>query len=894
MFKPSFLLIFLLLTGLSATFAQPAAAPLWKNDHYAVYADSVVQGRYTARALSSTRMVSDYQSPANLYVSTKIAFKFSINGKDNEMQPGVDHHYNVRKPVDQTPLIRFGEALADSTGDTGTFLAPDTRLTIRVDMRRVFSDFKTQGYFSTFKGDRIYPEDFKGLFVAGNTLPMIWDFDNLHTKAGLQLQDPDGDGIYETTLVLNAKQDEKQTDAAWTLSQDLSAFPRYQSGQVLADALYNMSLEEMIRAVEPDSTFRTGKEWAGVWTRDISYSIILSMAHLQPEVAKKSLMRKVNRKKRIIQDTGTGGAYPCSTDRMIWATAAWEIYTATGDEAWLREAYEIIRNSVEDDRLNAYDPQTGLVRGESSFLDWREQTYPKWMQPADIYASMNLGTNAVHFQANQVLAAMAAQLGQPADAARYRAQAARIREGMNQYLWMPEKGYYGQYRYGRHYPLLSPGAEALGEALCVLFDIAPAGRSAILVASVPQTAYGITCVYPQIPNIPPYHNLAVWPFVQSYWALAAAKAGNEAAVMASIAAIWRPAALFLTNKENFVATDGDFAGTVINSSNMLWSLSGNIALVHKLLFGIRFHADKLELRPFVPRVLRGTRSLRNIHYRGALIDIELEGYGDIIASCTLDGRPLPEARIPADTRGRHTLRIRLANRFSRSGAYREQPVITAPATPLVRVDNGVLRWQPVKDALHYRVLRNGRLHRITRGLIFRPAGKGCDEYQVVAVGRGGWQSFAAEPVLNPSCTAVYRVEAETAATPSALPYKGYSGKGFVEISTTEHRSLQLEVEVPAAGRYAVSFRYANGHGPVNTENKCAIRTLLAGQRQLGVLVFPQRGREEWSNWGFSNSLILQLPKGKQVFTLRFEEANDNMNEAVNAAMLDYLQLVRLD
>jgi hypothetical protein len=40
------------------------------------------------------------------------------------------------------------------------------------------------------------------------------------------------------------------------------------------------------------TAFRTGKEWAGVWTRDISYSIILSMAYLQPKVAMNSLMKK--------------------------------------------------------------------------------------------------------------------------------------------------------------------------------------------------------------------------------------------------------------------------------------------------------------------------------------------------------------------------------------------------------------------------------------------------------------------------------------------------------------------------------------------------------------------------------------------------------------------------
>src|SRR5207249_2459904 len=157
-------------------------------------------------------------------------------------------------------------------------------------------------------------------------------------------------------------------------SKDISAFPQYTSSYPICDALYNMALEEMQKAIEPDSTFRTGKEWAGVWTRDISYSIILSMAYLQPKVARNSLLRKVNKKSKIIQDTGTGGAWPASTDRMIWAAAAWELYKSTGDKAWLRQAYQIIKNSMEDDYKVAYDKETGMAKGESSFLDWREQT----------------------------------------------------------------------------------------------------------------------------------------------------------------------------------------------------------------------------------------------------------------------------------------------------------------------------------------------------------------------------------------------------------------------------------------------------------------------------------------------------------------------------------------
>ena len=75
-------------------------------------------------------------------------------------------------------------------------------------MNAVLSAFKSKGYYTTFKGDKIYTEDFKGLFVAGNTLPLVWDFDNLHNRQELELKDKDNDGIYETTLVLNAQKDE--------------------------------------------------------------------------------------------------------------------------------------------------------------------------------------------------------------------------------------------------------------------------------------------------------------------------------------------------------------------------------------------------------------------------------------------------------------------------------------------------------------------------------------------------------------------------------------------------------------------------------------------------------------------------------------------------------------
>ena len=350
----------------NVTLAQSSQV-IHKTNEYTIFTDGVTQGKFSAKAISDTELTSDYESPKNQSVSSKIIFKFSINGKDNEMKAGVDHQFNLVESS-ETPLIQFGTPLKFNN-DKAVDLKPDSPMKIRLDLRKVLAEIKNNGYFTTFKGDKIFKDDFKQVYVAGATAPLSWDFDNLHQKENLEMKDADGDGIYETTIVFNAKKDQKKTDGKWKLTKNTNAFPQYHSDHMLSNALYNLSLEEMINAVEPDSTFRTGKEWAGVWTRDISYSIILSMAHLQPKVAMKSLMRKVNAQKRIIQDTGTGAAYQASTDRIVWATAAWEVYKVTGDKKWLESAYTIIKNSIEDDYFVAYDYETGLVRGESSFLD---------------------------------------------------------------------------------------------------------------------------------------------------------------------------------------------------------------------------------------------------------------------------------------------------------------------------------------------------------------------------------------------------------------------------------------------------------------------------------------------------------------------------------------------
>lgn len=872
-----------------AHFVQ-AQQPFYTSDKYKIYNDRVVQGNYTATALSPTSIVSDYKSPANLFMSADIVFKFAINGRDNEMTSGVDHIFSTADFGTVTPVIKFGKQLKMPSASQ-KFLSPNTALTIRLDMTDVLSQFREKGYYTTFLGDKIYKDEFKGIFIAGSSAPLSWDFDNLAKKDEFKLADKDGDGIFEITLVFNKPSDANVTDEKWKAEKNILPYPQYSCDRVISEAVYNMGLDEMLKAIEPDSTFRTGKEWGGVWTRDISYSIILAMAYMQPRVAMHSLMKKVNVKKKIIQDTGTGGAWPISTDRVVWIVAAYEVYKATGDKAWLRQVFEIAVNSMQDDIKSNWDAGTGLFRGESSFLDWREQTYPRWMEPKDIYESKNLGTNAVFYQANIAIAEMATLLSKPDEALKYNMIANTVKNGINKYLWIEEKGYYAQYLYGRNFQIQSPRSEALGEALCILFGIADDVRSRRITASMPLTDFGASCIFPQIPDILPYHNNAVWPFVQSFWLQANAKAGNVAGVMESVAAIYRPAALFATNKENFVADDGDFKGTQINSSIMLWSLSGNISLVHKVLFGIKFEADGLSFQPFVPKALQGKNELKDFKYRNAILDISLKGYGNRIKNILIDGRPMSTARISESLRGKHAIVIELNNVEAITAINKRANYVTLSA-PKVKLNNNTITWTEVKGAVRYQVYRNGEKYKSVNTTAFTPADRNYAEYAFAAVDADNVESFISEPVRHAGVS-FKKVEAEQFSQKAPLPYKDFSGDGFVAISKSENNVLNISVEVEKAGYYFLDARYSNGSGPLNTENKCAVRTLFVNGKESGTIVFPQRGKDEWSIWGMTNAIKVYLKAGANNISLQLKPHNDNMNLDINTAMVDYFRFTPL-
>lgn len=867
-----------------------AQTPLYQSEAFTVTPSEVRQGRWTATALSRDSIVSTYPRAGR-----EMHFRFSINGQDNEFPSGTEHTLYIRPAAGQivSPVYVFGEEQppfiptpeAYATSEEGV-----AQVRISLDLRHVLRALQQAGSYDPPYGEPIRRLD--AVYAIGDVEPLSWDARALRPGGPAQLTDPDGDGIYTLTLSVEAQYTRpllREGVAVWGRQADVSAFPRLRSPQLLVDALYNLSLEELTQLVREDGALSAGAKWPGVWTRDVAYASVLALAIVAPDAVRRSLMAKVDSAGRIIQDTGTGGSWPISTDRMTWALAAWELYAVTGDQEWLRTAYGIISRSARADLHAVFDLPTGLVKGETSFMDWREQSYPRWMDPRDIAQSAALSTNVVHAATYRILADMAEALGHsPGD---WTDVAEGIEAAIQQHLALPHTGHHAVFRYGRLAATLEPRSDALAEALHVIYGRLSPERAAAAAASLPVVEFGAPTFWPYIPRSPVYHNGALWPFVSAFWTWASAEAGSTAGVEHGLASIYRPAALFLTNKENMVASTGHFDGTELNSDRQLWSVAGNLATHYRVLFGMRFRPDRLELRPMVPPAYAGDRTLSGVRYRGAVLTITVRGHGDGIGSVRIDGKPVERAEIPAALAGAHTVEIQMNGRWTPASINRVQNH-WSPETPITRIEGDLLVWDSVPGAVRYQVYHDGEPSPATEGRQFAMSGAGrVAEYQVRAVDAAGVESFLSEPVRVAPDDAV--IIARPAGAPLEREHAGFSGDGYVRLTREMNTAVEIPVTIACGGVYLVEPRYANGSGPINTDAKAAIRTLRVGSDDIGVLVMPQRGTDRWTDWGYGTALRLELAAGEYTLVLAFTDRDENMDRRVNTALLDHLRLTRL-
>ncbi|MFO0649580.1 MAG: hypothetical protein U0326_25325 [Polyangiales bacterium] len=422
--------------------------------------------------------------------------------------------------------------------------------------------------------------------------------------------------------------------------------------------------------------FETGRLWTYVWTRDTSYSVDLALGALDPTRARNSLEFKLSDRRgggmpEVVQDTGTGGSYPVSTDRVVWALGATELLKhLDGDArtAFLGRAFEALRNTVDRDRVVIYDATDGLYRGEHSFLDWREQSYPAWTatDTSHIGMSKSLSTNVLHYAALAAVARMATERGDTASATRYQGFADALRTAIRTRFWDADARQFRAFTTTGLDPAPVRRWDLLGSALAVLHGVADDAQSRGVVETYPHAGRGgAPVLWPQQQQTAIYHNRAMWPFVTAYWLRAARQVRNDAAVNRGALAMMRAAALNLSNMENleFVTgsprvEEGATSGPVVNSQRQLWSVAGYLSLVHDVIFGVEVSAQGLRARPYITRELRNSLFanadsivLNDYAYRGrrvtVVVNLPARGEGRAgayaVGAVRLNGRDVGDA-----------------------------------------------------------------------------------------------------------------------------------------------------------------------------------------------------------------------------------------------------------
>lgn len=203
------------------------------------------------------------------------------------------------------------------------------------------------------------------------------------------------------------------------------------------------------------------------WPRDGSY---IALAHLQTghaHEARAFLDFMANNQKPngswAINYHTTGQAFYDFGDRQNEhdqvGTLPWmmvEYARQTGDSAWLQQKWPVIQRACEYLMQNQ-DAKTGLL-GPTRDL-WELSTSDTWTY-----------SNAAGYAGFMAGAELAEQMGNAASAARYRDAAARLKQGIEQYLW-DEKGGYFVRGYNLDRRRQDPKVEAANLALVYPFKV---------------------------------------------------------------------------------------------------------------------------------------------------------------------------------------------------------------------------------------------------------------------------------------------------------------------------------------------------------------------------------------------------------------------------------------
>ena len=346
-----------------------------------------------------------------------------------------------------------------------------------------------------------------------------------------------------------------------------------------------------------------------IYERDIAVSGVLGLNHLYPEVMLSSLKvaREIRKElgykvsaphvvqeidvpweviaqvDKAIMEKYRTNSYTRRTDDVAWLWAVDDLFSLHSDLAdwkWMVENGEYFFKVFYDPW---FDKTDGLFRGQPLFHDIQSSAYPKGMTIADCVLLKALSTNCLYYRGMQAMAKACEKAGRPAsEKQQWLDRAAALKVAILKVFTKPD-GTLAYYK-DRHGEIM-PNREILGTAFAGLFGIVAGGSAKAAFADYPMTDKGIPLFSPFIPGNTGPHNMASWPFCDTFflWGKEVADGGDHTAQNAallgrSLGTAFAPKKKKGNNEKDWGTGLGSFhekiplpSGLIDGSGHQLWS-----------------------------------------------------------------------------------------------------------------------------------------------------------------------------------------------------------------------------------------------------------------------------------------------------------------------------------
>jgi hypothetical protein len=425
--------------------------------------------------------------------------------------------------------------------------------------------------------------------------------------------------LYEQGPLVMTEDALRDANGAFSLAQLPAPQPRCQvklTGEItaLTKRMWEIALDDMERNLVTNEAgvvyFGAGTRYGDrVYTRDISIAGVLGANRLYPKEMLSSLkltreirtalgykvsaphvVKEIDAPWEVIAEIDKEvmakhktNSYTRATDDVVWLWAADDLFTLNPEIADWKWMLETGRHYFKVFYAPWFDKTDDLYRGQPIFHDITSSAYPKGMTIADCVLLKSLSTNCLYYRGLLAMANACEKCGRPAEEKQqWLDRAAALKVAILKEFTKPD-GTLAYYK-DRHGEIM-PNRDILGTAFAAIFRIVEGDAAKKAYEGYPETDKGLPLFSPFIPGNSGPHNMASWPFCDTFflWGKSLVDGGdhtdqNAALLGRSLGTAFAPKKKKASNESEWGTGLGSFhekiplpSGLIDGSGHQLWS-----------------------------------------------------------------------------------------------------------------------------------------------------------------------------------------------------------------------------------------------------------------------------------------------------------------------------------